>query len=168
LIWDLPFFRDSHTAASRFLGGWQVSSIFQASSGQPFTLNLPVDANLDGNLTDRPSTENGLVFFDGHRRTRVGLAPDRSLQDFVIIGQDGAVGRNTVTGDGYVDLDMSVNKSFRLNEGRAITLRTEFFNLLNRANFGLPIRVISAPGFGSAVDTVSPARIIQFGLKFIF
>lgn len=49
-----------------------------------------------------------------------------------------------------------------------LILRTEFFNLLNRANFGLPIRVIGAPGFGSAVETVTPARMIQFALKYGF
>jgi hypothetical protein len=167
-IWDLPFYRDAKGASARVLGGWQISGIFQASSGQPFTLNVPVDANLDGNLTDRPSTENGLIFFDGHGRTRVAVAPGRTVNDFFVLGQNGAVGRNTAVGDGYVDLDLSVNKSFQFAEDRALIVRTEFFNMLNRANFGLPIRVIGAPGFGSAVDTVSPARIIQFAVKLRF
>ena len=166
-IWDLPFYRESRGPVARVLGGWQVSGIFQASTGQPFTLNIPVDANLDGNLTDRPSTDNGL-FFDGHGRTRVAVEPGKSIQDFFILGDDGAVGRNTVTGDGYFDMDMAVNKSFRFTEDRTLIFRTEFFNFLNRSNFGLPIRVIGAPGFGSAVDTVSPGRIIQFAVKFKF
>ena len=46
--------------------------------------------------------------------------------------------------------------------------RAEFFNSLNRANFGLPVRVIGAPGFGSAVDTVTPARTIILVLKSAF
>jgi hypothetical protein len=167
-IWDLPFYRDSKTMTSRLLGGWQVSSIFQASSGQPFTLGIPVDANLDGNLTDRPSTENGLAFLGGNGRTKVAVAPGKTLADFFVLGQDGAVGRNTVGGANYIDLDMALNKNFRFSESRALTLRTEFFNALNRANFGLPIRVIGAPGFGSSVDTVSPGRIVQFALKFMF
>jgi hypothetical protein len=65
-------------------------------------------------------------------------------------------------------MDLSVNKSFHFTEDRVLIFRTEFFNLLNRANFGLPIRVIGAPGFGSAVDTVSPGRIIQFAVKIRF
>jgi len=39
---------------------------------------------------------------------------------------------------------------------------------MNRPNFGLPIRTIGAPGFGSAVDTVTPARLTQFALKYSF
>ncbi|HKP87558.1 MAG TPA: hypothetical protein VJZ26_15770, partial [Blastocatellia bacterium] len=166
-IWDVPFARDSNGGSGWLLGGWQVASIFQAHTGQPFTLNLPVDANLDGNLTDRPSTTEGLTLFDGHGRQRVS-AGGGSTADFFTFGRDGAVGRNTVRGDSFINLDLSVSKNFRFTENHRLEFRTEFFNLLNRANFGLPVRVIGAPGFGSSVDTINPARIIQLALKYSF
>ncbi|HEX6183132.1 MAG TPA: hypothetical protein VFZ44_04405 [Pyrinomonadaceae bacterium] len=53
-------------------------------------------------------------------------------------------------------------------EGQYLLLRTEVFNALNRANFGLPVRVIGAPGFGSSVETATPARMIQFVVKYQF
>ena len=31
-------------------------------------------------------------------------------------------------------------------------MRAEFFNLFNRANFGIPVRLLEAPGFGLAID----------------
>src|SRR5262249_32394050 len=133
LIWDLPFYRNSSQDMARWLGGWQFSSIFQYGSGQPFTLNLPLDANLDGNLTDRPSTTDGLIFFDGHNRQRVAIAPGRSLTDFFVLGQDGFVGRNTVTGDSFVNWDTSIAKLFRFSEHQSLDFRTEVFNLMNRA-----------------------------------
>jgi hypothetical protein len=169
LIWDLPFLRDDKSGAmSRWLGGWQLASIFQASTGQPFTLNLPVDANLDGNLTDRPSTTDGLVFFTGHGRQKVAMAAGRDVMSFLVLGRDGSVGRNTARGDSFVNLDLALNKNFRFTESQKLEFRTEFFNALNRANFGLPIRTIGSPGFGSAVETVNPARIIQIALKYSF
>ena len=167
LIWDLPFYRNSTDRAARLLGGWQISSIFRAQTGQPVTLNLPVDANLDGNLTDRPSTTQGLVFFDGHGSQKVSSG-NHPFTDFLNLGQDGFVGRNSVRADSFVDLDTALNKTFRFTENQRLEFRTEFFNLLNRANFGIPIRVIGAPGFGSSVDTVNPARTIQFALKYNF
>jgi hypothetical protein len=167
LIWDLPFYRGSTTAAARWLGGWQVASIFLAHSGQPFTLNLSVDANLDGNLTDRPSTTNGLVFFDGHSSRRVS-AGNHEVTDFLDLGRNGNVARNSVRADGFINWDLAFNKTFRFTESQSLELRTEFFNLLNRVNFGIPIRVIGAPGFGSSVDTANPARTIQFALKYSF
>jgi protocatechuate 3,4-dioxygenase beta subunit len=168
LIWDLPFYRHSNTGVARWLGGWQIASIFQANTGQPFTLNLSIDANFDGNLTDRPSTVDGLIFFQGHGPRRVAISQERKITDFFVFGQDGLVGRNTARGDSFVNWDLAVHKLYQINERQKIELRTEFFNLLNRTNFGLPIRFLDSPGFGASVDTVNPARIIQLVLKYSF
>ena len=167
-LWDLPFYRNSSSGAGRLLKNWQIASIFQANTGQPFTLNLPVDANLDGNLTDRPSTTNGLTFLTAHGPQRIVLASGRQLTDFFTFGSNGGVGRNTARGDNFIDLDLSVSRTFRFGETKNLLFRAEFFNALNRANFGLPVRVIGAPGFGSAVDTVTPGRMIVFVLKSAF
>jgi hypothetical protein len=150
----------------RALGGWQLATIFAAHSGQPFTLNVPFDANGDGNLTDRPSTIEGLIFIEGHHPRRIAQAAPTT--SFFVLGQDGAVGRNTVRGDAYANLDLALNKSFAFTESQRLMFRFEMFNALNRANFGLPVRTIGAPGFGSALETVNPARIIQFALKYQF
>jgi hypothetical protein len=166
LIADL--YRGSDSGIGRWFGGWQVASIFQAGTGQPFTLNVPIDANLDGNLTDRPSTTQGLIFFDAHGPQRVSLAPSASVGDFYVLGRDGLVGRNTVRGDSLISWDVALNKRFRFTDDQALEFRTEFFNVLNRANFALPIRTMGNPGFGSSVNTITPARIIQFALKYQF
>jgi hypothetical protein len=168
VLWDLPFYRNSKSGAGRLLKNWQLASIFQAHTGQPFTLNLAFDANGDGNLTDRPSNMNGINFVGGGGPQRLALAPGRGLADFFTFGQDGAVGRNTVRGDSFVSLDLAFSKRFSLGETHELTFRTEFFNLFNRPNFGLPVRTIGAPGFGSAVDTIVPGRTIVLVLKSAF
>lgn len=71
LIWDVPYGRGAKGFVGALLADWQVASIFQAQTGQPFTLNLPYDANLDGNLSDRPPHTDGLIFFRGHGPRRV-------------------------------------------------------------------------------------------------
>jgi hypothetical protein len=119
-------------------------------------------------LTDRPSTTNGLVFFSGHGRQRVALAGGSQLTDFFTLGRDGFVGRNTVRGDNFVNWDVALNKRFAFTESQHLDFRAEFFNALNRANFGLPIRTLGSPGFGSSIETINPARIIQFALKYSF
>jgi hypothetical protein len=168
LIWDLPFFRSSKGSVRKLAAEWQVASVFQAQSGQPFTLGVPFDANLDGNLSDRPSTTDGLVFFNGHGSRRVAVASGREDTDFFTLTKEGYVGRNTVRGDGFIDLELAIGKRFALSERHSLDFRAEVFNVMNRANFGLPIRVIGAPAFGSAVETAAPARIIQFALKYSF
>jgi hypothetical protein len=190
LIWDLPFWRNARGGLGRWLGGWQVASIFQAHSGQPYTLTMPFDVNLDGNLSDRPfNIPNGLVYLSGHGRRRVAIAPGHTVSDFAPIfipqitfpGDPGGfvipfgdspnarvMGRNTVRGDSLINLDLSLNKVFRITETQSLDFRVESFNLMNRANFGLPARVLGAPGFGSAIDTVTPGRVIQLALKYRF
>ncbi|MFY9574409.1 MAG: carboxypeptidase-like regulatory domain-containing protein [Blastocatellia bacterium] len=168
-IWDLPFYRGAKPGAiASWFGGWRLASIFQTNTGQPFTLNLPNDANLDGNLTDRPSTTEGLVFFTGHGRRKAAIAEGRDVADFFVTGRDGLVGRNTVRADTLATLDLALSKRFNFSDRHRLDFRAEFFNALNRANFGTPDRTLGSPGFGSAVETASPARMIQFALKYGF
>ncbi len=71
-----------------------------------------------------------------------------------------------VTGS-VLELDASVIKQFKLGAGH-LSFRTDIFNFINRANFGVPIRLLEAPGFGKAASTVTPGRRIQFSLKYEF
>jgi hypothetical protein len=180
-VWDVPFRRGAQGMAALLFSGWQIASLFQAHTGQPFTLTLPFDANLDGNLSDRPAHTNGLTFVNGHRRERIRLAAGQQFTDYLnrvtvqlpsgnpqYLFLNGATGRNTARGDGFITLDLAISKKFRFTEEQVLIFRTEVFNLLNRANFGLPLGVIGAPGFGSAVDTIAPARMIQFAFKYGF
>jgi hypothetical protein len=177
LVWELPFYRDSTAGVARWLGGWQLASIFQAHTGQPFTLNVPFDLNRDGNLTDRPPTAiaDRLLFISGHGPQQLKL--DGKVEDFLKpficpaeteVCPDSPVGRNTARGDGLINWDLALSKKFRFTKEQQLEFRAEFFNLLNRANFGLPVRTIGNPAFGAAVETVTPARIIQFALKYSF
>jgi hypothetical protein len=165
LVWDLPFFRDSRSISGRLLRNWQIASVFQAQTGQPFTLNVPFDANLDGNLTDRASTTDGLIFLNGNNPQRVAIAPGRSVTDFFVLEKNGVVGRNTVRGAGLVNFDLALSRTFPFGEKKKLQFRTEFFNVFNRTNFGLPVRTIGAPGFGSAVATTTPGRMIVLTVK---
>ena len=90
------------------------------------------------------------------------------LNDFLVQGKDGVVGRNTFRGTGFLNFDVALAKSFRFAEQRNLVFKAEVFNLFNRANFGLPVRTLDAPGFGAAATTVNPARMLQLALKFQF
>jgi hypothetical protein len=58
------------------------------------------------------------------------------------------------------------NSTFGVDQ--KLLLRTEIFNLFNRSNFGIPIRILEAPGFGTSVNTTTAPRTIQLSLKFLF
>jgi hypothetical protein len=153
-----------------FLGGWQVTGKVRYQTGQPFTVNTVKDINRDGNLTDRPNTTQGIVE-TGDRRQPLVLSVDPNTI-LAHVSEDGAVGRNTFRAGGRFEIDLSLMKNFvfesREHYDRRLSFRLDIFNLTNRANFGVPIRHLEAPGFGTAFSTVTPSRRLQFSLKLAF
>jgi len=148
-------------------GNLQFAGTGQFQTGQPFTVNSIFDVNLDGNLTDRLNNTNGLEI-TGDRAQPLRLTTNNTFSMLAPVGQDGIVGRNSFRAGNILELDLSVIKSFHFTDTRRLSVRADFFNFINRANFGVPVRLLEAPGFGKATDTVTPGRRIQFALKYSF
>jgi carboxypeptidase family protein len=165
-IYDLPGFSDHSSAFRFFFANLQIASTGQYQSGQPFTVNSIFDVNLDGNLTDRLNSTAGIIV-TGDRRQPLELTVDPTTL-LAPIGTDGSVGRNTFRAGSLLNLDLSVIKNFKFSEQRNFSVRMDIFNFINRANFGIPVRFLEAPGFGQATDTVTPGRRIQLAAKFTF
>lgn len=159
------------------LGEWQAGGILTATAGHPFTavLNFNQSRNRDNNLPDRPSLKPG-----ASNNPRKGN-PDRWFDPTVFVlptlGTFGNVGRNTLTGPGLNTFDFSLTKDLalrRISESAKLQFKSEFFNLLNHANFGLPVNVVLNPDgsvrgrAGVVTNTVTTARQIQFALKILF
>jgi hypothetical protein len=90
----------------------------------------------------------------------------------------GNAGRNIIIGPGITNLDFSVfknNRIPRISETFNAQFRAEFFNVLNRANFAVPISPDSTDIFdstgapngiaGKLSSTTTQSREIQFALK---
>ncbi len=65
-------------------------------------------------------------------------------------------------------MDASVTKPFTIRENQSILLRVDLFNFINRANYGISVRLLEAPGFEQSTNTVTPGRRLQFALKYSF
>src|SRR4030095_8247620 len=78
------------------------------------------------------------------------------------------VGRNTGRGYDFASLDLRVSRRFKLMERVDLQLLAEGFNVLNRANLGVPINTLTAgPRFGQPTQAFDP-RQFQFGMKLSF
>jgi hypothetical protein len=170
--------------ANVILGGWNVSTIATVHSGFPITV---VDGwnlrSLSGSFTqERPDRigDGKTASFDWNETGARWLDPAAFRQ--AELGTFGDSGVGIITGPGYYNLDLAIDKEFSMGGSRALTLRVEAFNVLNHANKGMPNNDISAPEtievnevqvmnparFGTITYSDSAPRIIEFAAKFRF
>jgi hypothetical protein len=169
MIGDLPYlsrFNNLRGIKGLLLGDWQFAFISSIQTGQPFTVNTSFDINLDGNLTDRINTLDGLQPVD--TRQQKLLLTTNPINLLAPLGTNGRIGRNTFRASGIAKTDLTFTKNFRIGAGHFIVFRAEAFNVFNRTHFAIPVRVLEAPSFGKSVDTLINPRQIQFALKYVF
>ncbi len=177
--WNLPW-----RQASKLFGGWTVSGIFIAESGQPFTIFTgPLGGELTQrvNLTGLPTTTGNPSAYIGQTNSinmpSLVCANTASANSYYVLGQtplfSGTAGtpclgnslRNEFTGPAYVDFDTAVQKSIPVSERLNLVFRAEFYNLFNRANYYNPITAYSLngvttnPQFGEIKSAHDPRRI---------
>ena len=160
---------------SRLANGWTVSAIETLQSGFPFTPQLGYNPSNNGDSRNpvRPSWNpafSGPVILG---------SPNRYFNPAAFVapatGTYGNVGRDVLTGPGLAELDFSVLKTTPISEKAKLQFRAEFFNVLNRTNFGTPNAVvytsastIPSPTAGVITSTATTSRQIQFGVKAIW
>jgi hypothetical protein len=169
---DKAFLRGVHGVADKLVSGWQLNAIANLQSGFPFTPTLGFNQSRDGdtNNPDRPNMAPGRTLKDVYLRT-----PEHWVDatDFALplAGTYGTVGRNVLTGPPLKTVDLSLFKTTRLTERSTLQFRAEAFNVLNRANFGIPNLVMLMPSgapsnsAGAITTTATTSRQIQLGLK---
>ena len=64
-------------------------------------------------------------------------------------------------------MNVALLKNFVLPEHRTLQFRAEAINVMNHANFGLPVNFVDAQNAGQILSADSP-RVIQLGLRVQF
>jgi len=160
-----------NSALNEMLSGWQTFGVITLQTGRPFTVALlPEFDNSNTGISN-------LGFLGNDRPNLVGQAkldnptPDRWFNTaafaFPPFGNFGNSGRNIVDGPSFKNVNFSLVKNTAIKEKLTVQFRTEFFNLFNHPNFGLPDNFAGSPSFGRVLSAESP-RHIQFGLKLLF
>jgi len=138
------------------LGGWQISGITVAQTGQPFSVTNGTD------FGDNAGVANGVG--TGSRPDLVGNPHSGVTQSNIpgirgpLLYNPGAfalptgltfgdVGRNTLYLPGRLNFDFGLFKRFSFGENKAIDFRWENFNLFNHTQFN----EVSGSGAGGGV-----------------
>jgi hypothetical protein len=174
--YQLPSLGSANTLLDAVLGGWQVSGTLKLASGTPFTVTQTTgaDLNFDGFTEARPVLLDPSILFTSvddpdKSRTQLPLSAFRTMT--INDTADMIVGRNTFFGDGLVNLDLGIYKSFRLPAGHSIALRVQAFNVTNYVQYNFPALDYSTPAtFGTITSTAGAyiPRTIQLNVWYKF
>jgi outer membrane receptor protein involved in Fe transport len=189
-VYDLPFGKgrrymtDSGRIMDFLIGGWQINSNTNFSSGLPFTPGLK---------SCTPSSDSGPCRPDviGHVAdgTRSGSPRDLGYwfqtTDGVVIDSAGAsagpwaqpaldtfgnVGTNTFRGPRFFDTNAALFKNFSITERVKFQLQFQFFNIFNHVSLGNPQTCVDCDNAGS-INNASvgyQARSLTYGGKINF
>lgn len=175
--YDVPYWH----VLPRALGtGWALNWIASFQSGRPIPITTVNDTTGRFYFNQRPNVVPGVNPilpnwnpFTGYLNANAFAQPAQ--------GTFGDLGRDSIYGPGYSNLDFSVTKNTKIYERLNLQLRAEFFNIFNHPNFALPAGGVN-PGVGPAglisqtpdVAQGNPGlggggpRVVQLAAKFTF
>ena len=173
-----------HKVNRKVVEGWQLISISSISSGTPFTVYSGIQQTGAGSAnSDRPDQiakptlstarprredyfgrgDNNASFFSIPINVAGGTGPNH--------GRFGTLGRNIFRGPAFYNFDISLVKDTPIGKRKSgselvnVQFRSEFFNIFNIVNMGLPSNTILGSGFGLINRTAGSSRQIQLSLK---
>lgn len=159
------------------IGGWKVSAAGIGYTGFPETILAPGNnSNSDGNA--RPNQYRPLKIVNRTVDNWYGTDPsatpcttpgvDNGICAFGVPAPntfgDARVGNTR--GPGFVNVDMSVFKDFRIIREQTIGFRFDAFNAFNIASYGNPDTGITDSNFGNISNQGTPVRSIERHLQF--
>jgi hypothetical protein len=171
---DLPFgsgkryLAHLNSAASKLISGWAVEGIATFQSG--FPIHVTATPNTTGSLGGglRPNSTGQSANLGGSAQSRLNgwfnTAAFKAPAPYTF----GNVGRNLpdVRSAGINNWDLAFVKNTALGHERlTLQFRAEFFNLLNRVQFGFPGQALGTPQFGVVSSQVNQPRLAQFSLR---
>ena len=154
-------------AATKILSDWQVSGIFSAIHGQPFSLTAS-GASL--NAVGQRQTPNQV----GPVKKLGGIGTGNPFYDptsFVAVSAPavyGNVGRNTLYGPGSVNMDFSLFRTFNLTERFNLQLRVDAANFFNSPHFNNPTGSRSSGNFLVITGAKNDERQFRLGARLAF
>jgi hypothetical protein len=173
-VYELPWGPNkkwmSEGTLGKIVGGWQVSGLFVAQSGQALTIGG------NGTLLNTPGN-SAYVDLTGDNKVLGGLGPgelyfDPTVYSLPAAGQQGNMKRHSgPEGPGFWQLDGSLFKRFALGGSRYGEFRIDAYNVTNSVRWANPnttYNVSSGNTFGQITGTSGSQRSIRFGGRFAF
>ena len=186
ITYELPSFGSQKTVKA-ILSDWSIDSFIFARSAPPVNVVGASFFVAGTQLAPRPNVIPNVPLEIHGSQFPGGKILNRAAFSSAPAGTQGNLGRNVLRGFGAWQVDVGLQRQFRLTERLGLRFRTEFFNIFNHPNFGSPTNVLTNPLFGRSTQTLANSlgsggangglnplyqiggpRSIQFALKFQF
>ena len=169
-VYELPFgprkkfVSGARGLAAKLVGGWQVSGIYAAQSGQALSFGNII---FYGRLKDVP-LPNGQRTVERWFNTAAGF--ERDARKALAYNLRALSPRFTgIRGDGLNNFDLSLSKMTRVRKERmGLQFRADFLNALNHAAFSNPNTDPTSTAFGTITTQKNYARRVQMALRLIY
>src|SRR5580700_6713048 len=186
LLYDVPFFKNGNALTRNVLGNWEIAPVYTYQTGEWYTVQDGVDANLNGDsagdraitnssgvgntgsgvvplcTTAIPASECTLANVLNFPSAVVGYAAINPGAKYIqaYYGALSTTGRNTLLGAPTNNFDATAVKRFAFTERYKAEFAVQAFNLLNHPQF-LPCCAAGAgPGaLGGATNQVASQGI---------
>jgi hypothetical protein len=170
-VYNLPFFNHASSPAERsLLGGWVFSGVTSSETGLPNNVTYGTDTvGLGGGTTNRPnlvSKASGPKTRQEWFNTSAFAAPTAPWNGGGNNGF-GTAGKDDIRAPGLINWNLSLFKSFAVNESTKFELRVESYNTFNHTEFNGIDAGFTDGNFGQVTSANDP-RTLQFGGKFLF
>jgi hypothetical protein len=172
-LYQAPTFADRGALMKYALGGWEISAIFSADSGEPFTINGGNGNNNSGydEGQDRADRVAGVPLKVRKGPKSNWLNNYFNTAAFVQneIGTPGNSQKYIIQEPPARDMDVSFIKNFSFVEGIKTQLRWEMFNATNTPSYGQPDNNPTDGNFGqiTGIGPINP-RVMQAAVKVTF
>jgi hypothetical protein len=182
--WNIDYFHGDNKILKQVVNGWQISPIVYLHSGGVFTMTTGSNKNDDSGGNSRPDLVAGTSPVLNPHRCRVCSTNSVVSQWFNPAaftangpgvaggigpgGADGNVGRDTLYGPGFKDIDLGLFRNIRFERGLVFQLRGEATNVFNLVSLSNPTANLGSGNDGKITSAAGTQRIIQVGGRLTF
>jgi hypothetical protein len=198
-MWNIDYFHGSNRWIKEVVNGWQISPIVYLRSGGVLEVTTGSNKNDDSTGHSRPDyVPGGPSPVLNHHRCRVCATNNEisawfnnSTTNPTYVyngpgvpggigpgGADGNVGRNTLYGPGFKDIDMGLFHTTKFEHGIEFQLRGEATNVFNNVSLSNPTAsgppttatsgVNNNANFGKITSATGTQRVLQVGGRLTF
>jgi len=143
-------------ATPRALRGFAIDGMFRGRSGFPINvLNSEQFQGVSFANVFRPNVVPGVPLWTDDAQSPAGRRVNPGAFQAVSGSAQGSLGRNSLTGFGLSQVDLSVRREFSFGETRSLQFRVEAFNAFNHPYFADPEKYLISPLFGQPTSMMN-------------